>query len=261
MMHVRGYWLNNTWKQLSTLRYNVILMKFVLSIVLALSISPTFGSQNIFVIHGYASPSLLMGTINRCLINAHYKTTNFKYNSFAEELDSIGERLYLEIKKTSVDTVSFVTHSMGALVVRSMLQYSKNDHSFPKIFRIVMIAPPNKGAEIADFFSSFEFLQRFLGPNVQLMRTDPTSYTNRLPIPLQAEIGIIIGIKGDGAGYNRAINGDNDGLLTPSKAFLGTERDAVILRNEHNVLTQTKHVRRLILEFMQTGMFISREQK
>ena len=236
------------------------LLKTVYAFSLLLFSFPIFARQKVILIHGYASPSLLMYPINRCLLGNHYHTTNFRYDSFNEELDAVGKRLYLELKKEAVDSVSFVTHSMGALVLRAMLQFSQKDPSFPCINRIVMIAPPNKGAEIADFFSSFSSLKRFLGPNVELMRTDSASYANRLPVPVQAQIGIIIGVKGDGLGYNRGIRGDNDGLLSPAKAFLGIERDAVILRCEHTMLTQTKQVRSLVVEFLQSGMFFSREQ-
>jgi len=85
----------------------------------------------------------------------NFNTENYGYNS-QSDLDTIGKQLYCKIKDFKLDTVSFVTHSMGALLVRSMLKYSNNDKNFPVIFRIVMIAPPNDGTEIADFYSSFK---------------------------------------------------------------------------------------------------------
>ena len=235
-------------------------MRLLLFPLLLLWFSSAFASHKVFLLHGYASPSLLMTPINYSLLNARFKTQNFRYNSMSVDLDSLGKQLYLELKKANVDSVSFVTHSMGALVVRSMLQYSKKDAQFPYIYRVVMIAPPNRGAEIADFFSSFPSLRPFLGPNVEHMRTDSTSYANRLPFPERAEVGVIIGIKGDEEGYNEYISGDNDGLLTPSRTCLGMEKDVVILKKSHTMLTQTAKTRKLIIEFLKNGFFESKEE-
>jgi hypothetical protein len=122
---------------------------------------------------------------------------------------------------------------------------------------MVMIAPPNGGAEIADFYSSLEILKKLLGPNVEHMRTDTSSYANKLPVPYNSEIGIIAGISGNKHGYNPWIEGDNDGLLTPKRTKLGIEKELIILKGEHNVLTQKKVVLKLIFEFLKFGKFIS----
>ncbi len=218
---------------------------------------PISGSNKIYVIHGYGCPKLMMKRINKCLLKENYNTENYGYNSISEDLDSLGNDLYRNIQQSHIDTVSFVTHSMGALVVRAMLKYSLPDVSFPKINRIVMIAPPNEGAEIADFYSSFKILKLLLGPNIEHMRTDSGSYAKNLPIPYNSEVGIIIGIRGKVQGYNPFIKGDNDGFLTPKRTKLGIEKDVAIVKDDHGRLTQDKNVRKLIVEFLKTGTFIS----
>jgi len=227
--------------------------------ILAL-LSPVFGSNKIYVIHGYGSAKVVMRKIDKSLKSEHFITENYGYNSMSEDLDTLGKHLYLNIKKSGVDTISFVTHSMGALVVRSMLQYSNEDKTFPIIFRIVMIAPPNHGAEIADFYARFGILERLLGPNIAHMKTDSGSYANRLPVPVKSEVGIIIGIRGKENGYNPFINGDNDGLLTPERTRLGIEKDVAIIKDEHSLLTQNKKVRKLVVEFLKSGTFISKDK-
>jgi uncharacterized alpha/beta hydrolase family protein len=213
----------------------------------------------VYVIHGYGSSRLMMHKIVKEIRKADFITENYAYNSIRDDLDTIGKKLYLRIKKDKPDTVSFVSHSMGALAVRSMIQYAIKDKDFPVIFRIVMIAPPNKGAQIADFYSSVEILKRLLGPNIGHMRTDPDSYAHKLPIPQNSEIGIIAGLRGKKKGYNLFMKGDNDGYLTPEKTKLGIEKDFVILKSEHNFLTQNKQVCQLITEFLKLGYFKSKE--
>jgi len=146
---------------------------------------------------------------------------------------------------------------MGGLVVRAMLKYSAPDLSFPKIFRIVMIAPPNRGADIADFFKDAKAIKKLLGPNVEKMQTDSSSYANQLPIPYNTEIGVIVGRRYKDKGYNLLIEGDNDGLLAPERTILGNEKDVAYVRYNHLGVIRRKEPRKLVVEFLKFGEFVS----
>ena len=234
--------------------------RVIIVFILVFAVTPAIASHKFYVIHGYANPKTVMEKINKTIKKEHFFTENYAYTSIVEDLDSLGLDLYQDIIKADVDTVSFVTHSMGALVFRSMLKYIVTDKKFPVIYRIVMIAPPNSGAEIADFFKSDKFTKMVLGPNVEHMRTDSSSYANELPVPYNMEIGIIIGIRGKDKGYNPFIQGDNDGLLTPERTFLGNEKDVVVLHLDHAAVTQKKSVLHLVVEFLKYGEFVSKDK-
>lgn len=234
-------------------------MRYLIYILLIFNLLPIFGNHKTYVIHGYASPRIIMKKIDTRLKKEKYISENYSYRSISVNLDTLGKQLYTKIKNSGFDSVSFVTHSMGALVVRSMLQYSLKDKNFPVIFRIVMIAPPNKGAEIADFYSSLFILKHLLGPNVRNMQTDSNSYVNHLPIPSHSQIGIIIGIRGKKHGYNPFIKGDNDWVMTPDKTKLGNENDIAYVKHIHNSLPRKKIVCKLVIEFLQFGSFISKD--
>lgn len=214
--------------------------------------------HKVFLIHGYGSFKLLLSKIEKYLKAENFLTENYGYRSMSVDLDVLGKQLHQTIKQSNVKTVSFVTHSMGALVVRSMLPYAMQDEDFPAIHRIVMIAPPNRGAQIADFYSSLKFLKPLLGPNVEHMKTGEGSYAAGLPVPANSEIGIIAGIRGGKHGYNIFIKGDNDGLLTPEKTRLGVEKDFVVLKGEHNLLTQKETVCQMVVGFLKFGEFMSK---
>jgi hypothetical protein len=140
-------------------------------------------------------------------------------------------------------------------VVRSLLNNAKLDPAFPKICRIVMLSPPNKGAELADFFVHSRIIKKILGPNLEYMSTDSSSLANKLPIPEDQEVGIIAGAKFDGKGYNPLIKGDNDGFLTTDMTKLGTEKDFIIIPEVHFFMTQNKKALEYILRFLDTGRF------
>jgi hypothetical protein len=233
------------------IRLNALILLLLIPISL-------YGSHKIYLIHGFGGFQFTMNKIEKSIKNERYQTVNYGYKSF-NDLDTIGKQLYLQIKNSNVDTISFVTHSMGALLVRSMLQYSANDKYFPKIFRIIMIAPPNRGTEIADFYSSFGIVNYFFGQNVKYMKTDSDSYANRLPKPYDSEIGIIAGIRGKKHGYNLFLNGDNDGGIKPEKTKIGIEKDYITVIGQHNFLLMKKYVSKLVIEFLKYGSFISKQ--
>lgn len=220
--------------------------------------SSSFASHKVYIIHGYANPKSIMNDIYRDVKKAGFVAENYAYPGLYMELDTIGKRLYQDVLNDGVDSVSFVTHSMGGLVVRAMLKYSGADLNFPKIYRIVMIAPPNRGADIADFFKEAKKVKVLLGPNVEKMETDSTSYANQLPIPFNTEIGIIVGVRRKDRGYNHLIPGNDDGLLTPERVYLGNEKDVAIVNYDHLGVIKRKKSRRLVIEFLQTGVFLSK---
>lgn len=227
------------------------------SFLLMLSVS-LYGSQIIYLIHGHGSPKFVLNKIERNLRKAGFKTKNYGYNSLYVELDELGRLLYVNILNSGYDSISFVTHSMGAIVVRSMLQYYDESKKQPVLFRMVMIAPPNKGAEIADVYSRSAFTKWIMGPNIELLKTDSSSYVNKLPVPRSSEVAVIAGMKGTEKGYNHRIKGDNDGRLKPERTTLGIEKEVAIFKEEHTMITQNKKAIALIVEFMKYGYFVSK---
>src|ERR1035437_196487 len=213
-----------------------LLFKFIITILLVITPLTAFSSHKVYVIHGYGGFALQMAKINQSLIKEGFITDNYSYPSFSKVLDSVGLDLFRKVSHENFDTVSFVTHSMGALVVRSMYQYMDSTKHFPFIFRIVMLAPPNKGTEVANSFSS-QALKFFLGPNVELMRTDSNSYVNKLPIS-DCEIGIIAGVKGSKPWYNPFLKEDNDGNISFSITVLGNEKEIIKVHSTHGIMTQ-----------------------
>jgi len=213
----------------------------------------TSATHKVYILHGYAGSLLQMEKIYKGLKHEGYDAENYTYPSFKESIDSIGHDLYVKVKQENYDTVSFVTHSMGGLIVRSMYQYLDTTSHFPFIFRFVMLAPPNKGTEMADFFSK-SYISSYLGPNVVLMKTDSNSYTFKLPVPT-CEVGLIVGIKGKKPWFNPFMKDDNDGTVTMKEAILGNEKEITTVKSMHILMPLKKKVVMLVNRFIKTGSF------
>ena len=212
-----------------------------------------FATHKIYIIHGFGGYAHQMERINKSLKQSGYLTENYAYRSFSEDLDSVGLNLYRKIKNENYDSVSFVTHSMGALVVRSIYKYIDSTSKFPIVFRCVMLAPPNKGTYISNWFSG-RFFKFFFGPNVENMRTDANSTANKLPLP-NCEVGIIAGIRGKKPYCNPMIAEDNDGRITLKQASLGIEKEFAIVKSEHALMPLKAVVVEMTINFIQHGSF------
>ncbi len=216
----------------------------------------TAAESHVYVLHGFGSNRWVMNSLTRRLEQNGYQVTNWGYSSFTRSLPELGGMLYSEIvNRDDITSVSFVTHSMGGLVVRAMSSYADEDADFPRIDRVVMLSPPNHGAQIADFFSRSKFLCWALGPNLADMRTDSASLANRLPDLDGIELGIVMGGRFDQHGWNPFIKGDDDGFLTRDKARLGTEEDFVSVPENHFFMPHNKQSQEYILRFLKTGSF------
>jgi hypothetical protein len=217
--------------------------------------SAAMAGHAVYLLHGFGSAPVFMSSINSYLTKQGLTTVNYGYRSIQDDCLVSARILYKEIAASGLDTVSFVTHSMGALVLRAMLPLVNHGSLFPVVHRTVMIAPPNHGAQIADFFGGQAVFRFILGPNIQHLMTDSASLANRLPLPAHGELGIIIGVKAKKKGYNPFIAGDNDGYLTPGAARLGVEKEAVLVKAEHSLIIHNKKVLALTHLFLTTGSF------
>jgi triacylglycerol lipase len=224
---------------------------FALGLLLATSV---FATHKVYVIHGFGGSLIQMDKINQGLRKEGYLTENYTYPSFKEDLDSLGMYICRKISREHFDTISFVTHSMGGLLVRSLYQYKAKMPQFPFVFRIVMLAPPNKGSQLAEIPFG-PVAKKVLGPNLDHMKTYPDAYVRKLPIP-DAEVGIIAGARGKKPWYNPLLKEDNDGTVCLSSVYMGGEKEVVVVHAMHVTMPLRPSVVKLVLRFMKSGSFL-----
>ncbi|MEA4936770.1 MAG: hypothetical protein VB102_09020 [Paludibacter sp.] len=227
---------------------------FILLIVILFSAPAVNASLKVYLIHGYAGPGFEMENIQKAIEKEGYLTENYIYQSMVKDVEVVGKEVFEKVQKENYDTVCFVTHSMGALVVRAMYEQMDSLTAFPFIHRIVMIAPPNNGSPVADFFAQFNFLKFIVGPNVNNLTTNPVTGAGKYPVPT-CEVGLIAGHYGAQHGYNIFVKGDNDGVLIPEMTKLGIEKDVVFVKSSHVGLLFDKKVVKHVLLFLRKGKF------
>lgn len=119
----------------------------------------------VILVHGIGRTRFSMKSLESRFVKNNYRVINWSYQSTKKDITSIAENLHAiySLHASDNDSIHFVTHSMGGLVLRRLLRL----HKLPKLGKIVMIAPPNNGSESARRFFHHKFINFIFGPAAQ----------------------------------------------------------------------------------------------
>jgi pimeloyl-ACP methyl ester carboxylesterase len=224
----------------------------------------------VIVMHGLGGYRHRMQGMVDHLRDSGFTVLNFGYASTRGDMGASARSLAEVVHfLTGVETVSFVTHSMGAVVVRRYLHdvAQRAPERRPQVVykRFVMITPPNHGAEILDTI-----------PNEGLMRLVAEqrggAYAELSPVrgwpelaPTLAtpdfEFGIIAGGTGNDRGYLAEVPGDDDGLLSVATMQLAGAADYLQTGGVHQLMPDYVEVRAATVNFLRYGYFRSAAER
>ncbi|MAI08777.1 MAG: hypothetical protein CMF61_07445 [Magnetococcales bacterium] len=137
-------------------------------------------TQNIILLHGIACTPFVMALLEIHFKYKGYNVLNIDYPSRKLCLEKCADHVHNKISaflKKHPHPTSFVTHSMGGLVLRAYTKKYPTDF----IHRAVMIAPPNKGSHVADNLRNIKLFQKIFGPAGQQLITNQLLYKSNLP--------------------------------------------------------------------------------
>ena len=113
--------------------------------------------ETIVLLHGIGRTRWSMRRMEIALRNVRYRTLNISYPSRRGDLGSLAQFIDRRLAQADIwitsERVHFVTHSMGGLVAARYLHDFSDRIPAGKVGRVVMLAPPSKGSELADFLS------------------------------------------------------------------------------------------------------------
>lgn len=211
----------------------------------------------VVLVHGFMRTKNSMHFLERELTLEGYHVINETYpsmeKSLEENADFLHEAIVAGTEKISVDyEIYFVTYSMGGLVTRCYLDKYRPAHAV----RMVMIAPPNRGAMKAEFYSDFPLSDKFLGPSGLEMAMGEDFLTNLCGGAPEIQFGIIAGGKGDNEGYSKRIEGDDDGTVSVWSTYLNGSNDFILLNHQHTFICYYKDVIDNTKNFLEKGVFL-----
>lgn len=205
------------------------------------------------LLHGLARTKWSLWPVAREARRRGRTVYNVGYPSRSAPIETLAEDVGLHLQKvaSSGKPVDVVTHSMGGIVLRAAV--ASGTVSPASLHRVVMLAPPNHGSELADRFRDFAFYRFALGPAGQQIGTGEHSVPLRLP-PVPFEVGVIAGRRSN-ALFGRMLSAESDGKVTVASARLEGMRDLVVVDRAHTFIMWAPDVLEHIFAFLETGRF------
>lgn len=205
----------------------------------------------VILVHGIMRSSKSFGTIERKFSEKGFLVFGFDYPSTRISIIESADYLRQCINSLEgIEEINLVVHSMGGLVVRSMLMQETD----PRLKRMVMMGVPNNGAVPADILKSNPLFKSLLGPAGQQLGTEEDGLIPKLPIP-DFEFGILAGGKGDNKGFNPLLKGDDDGTVSVESTRLDGAADFLRLPVLHSFLMHNDKCVEAATNFLQSGKF------
>lgn len=219
------------------------------------SLKPMQGKA-VILMHGLGRTRKSMQKMAHFFEQSGYVVFNVSYPSTRGSHDDHAAALARIIKGLNgIDTINFVGHSMGNIVVRRYLEkYAGQQGQLPdlRIARFVMLAPPNQGAAQAERLLALDVSGKLAGQAARELGPEWDKFRQKLGTPA-CEFGIVAGDSG-GRG-NPLIEGADDLVIPVATTRLAGASDFRVVPNVHTFLMDDAEVQEMSLKFVKHGYF------
>jgi len=211
----------------------------------------------VILIHGLRGDSEDMEVIEEHLKEHNFETINFTYPSKDHKIQNLAEdflkpEIIKQLKKHP-DQIHFVTHSMGGIVLRSYFEnhFTEIDSLLGKV---VMIAPPNRGSDVSEFFKKTMLYQKRYGISGQQIGYDIEKQVG-IPDSVCYHPGIIAGTDTQFPYFSKFIEGADDGKISTERTKLKGMEEFIEMHFPHDTIMKQKKVAEQVLHFICMGKF------
>jgi pimeloyl-ACP methyl ester carboxylesterase len=184
----------------------------------------------VVLIHGLGrtpASMLAMSLAARC---RGYRVLNWRYRSTRATIAAHAESLARTLARHSAaPRVHFITHSLGGIVLRHFLA----THPLPNLGRVVMLAPPNRGSEVADRLQRSKLVNRLIIPASELGTRGVPSQLPKANFPL----AVIAGSRSHIPLVDAWLHGaPNDGVVSVESTKVAGMQEFHVLHRTHTLL-------------------------
>jgi len=212
----------------------------------------------VVLLHGLGRSRTSFDALTQRLEAAEYRVINFGYASTRETLESHAEALDHVIRHLDgVQRISFVGHSLGNLVVRRYLHAHPDvKPGEPERVRMVMLGPPNLGAQLARRFRTNPLFDLVWGASGSQLSDHWEELEPGLATP-DFPFGILAG-GGNVAFSNPLVEGEDDLIVSVEETRLPGATDFRRVAVSHTFMPWDEEVMGLTERFLKEGWFESK---
>ena len=184
-----------------------------------------------------------------------FETVGVPYGSFRLGLDAIVSQVIglLEPWLESGRKIHFVTHSLGGVVVKRLVETLLAEGSDINFGRVVMLAPPHQGSEIVDWLSR-SLVRRLLGPAGEFLTSEKMQEPqDALNFPEEVEAAVIMGKSSALPLFRKLLEASNDGIVSVEKGKLYGIKEFKVVEADHTFISSEKQVIGMVERFIEFG--------
>ncbi len=206
----------------------------------------------VIILHGIARSSKNMESLAQNLEREGFQVINLNYPSTSHNIEDLTNIIHKEISAKIIPnkTVHFVGYSMGGLMVRALI----HKYEYSNLVKVVQLAPPNQGSEIADLLKNFWPYKKIYGPAGQQLITDQSSIKHLLG-EVTYDLGVIAGDTAIDPICWSLIPGKNDEKVSIERTKLKGMKDHIVVSASHTFFPSNKEVQNQTLYFLKNGNF------
>lgn len=210
-------------------------------------------NETVILLHGILRSDRSMAKIAKLLKRQGYDVVNIHYPSRKYRIEKLIDLIHPEIvaaQKLQPEKIHMIGHSMGNLLIRAYI----NKYKPQKLGNVVMLAPPNHGSEVADFWMNIGLYKWIFGPAGQQLGTDQTDL-----LPILGEVDYTVGVIA--ADWNNdpisafMLPKGNDGKVSIASTKLAQQTDHIVMHGTHSFLMYQQKVIDQAIYFLQNSQF------
>ena len=212
------------------------------------------GAERVVLLHGLARTPKHMRPLETALRNNGFEVINIKYPSRKYSIEVLTDKIQLQLSDRLLlknTPVHMVGYSMGGLLARAWIHRYRPE----RLGRVVQLAPPNHGSEVADFFKQNWLFRTFYGPAGQQLGTKVN--LQLLLGPVDYELGVLAGNRSIDPFSSWLIPGADDGKVSVKSTRVLGMRAHRVLPVSHTFFPRHAEVHRQTVHFLLSGTFDS----
>ncbi|MEH6595564.1 MAG: alpha/beta fold hydrolase [Colwellia polaris] len=208
-------------------------------------------NECVILLHGLARSAHSMDKMAERLTAQGYKVLNIDYPSRSYSIEQLAEKTISDaLLQCEGMPVSFVTHSMGGILVRQFL----SNHTVKNLNKVVMLGPPNKGTEIVDKLSNIPGFHLVNGDAGMQLGTGALSVPNQLG-KANFDVGIIAGTQSINLILSSLIPDTDDGKVSVESTKVEGMNDHIEMPTTHVFMMRNDAVIEQVLHYLKQGKF------
>ncbi len=209
-------------------------------------------NEQVVLLHGIARSASHMDSLEIYLEDKGYTVFNLDYPSTQHDLETLTSIVAGDIRKriSPHKPVHFIGYSMGGIVTRAILNKYRPDN----LGRVVQLASPNGGSEIADFLKTNWLYENIYGPAGQQLVTEGAGIEELLG-QVDYELGVVAGNFSIDPVSSSIIPGEDDGKVSVESTKVRGMRDHIVVPASHTFFPQNSQVMAQALYFLRHGAF------